>query len=103
MSIRDTKFTILEVRRYIVDEKFPKIVEGSFKNDVFPKNIIKIIYTIDLEGIEYTSLSFIKNGDNTISAIIVEDINNTSGSNDTGHFPQQFRAVRYSDCRQYLW
>lgn len=82
MSIRDTKFTILEVRRYIVDEKFPKIVVGSFKNDVFPKNIIKIIYTIDLEGIDYTSLSFIKNGDNTISAIIVEDINNTSDSND---------------------
>ena len=80
MSIRDTKFTILEVRRYIVGEKFPKIVEGSFKNGVFPHNIIKIIYTIDLEGIDYTSLNFIKNENHTISAINVVDINNTSVS-----------------------
>ena len=72
MSIRDTKFTILEVRRYIVDETFPKIVESSFKNDVFPKNIIKIIYTIDLEGIEYTSMSFVRNDDGTISGTMGE-------------------------------
>lgn len=72
MSIRDTKFAILEVRRYIVDEDFPKIVEGSFKNDVFPKNIIKIIYTIDLEGIDYTSMSFVRNDDGTISGSLGE-------------------------------
>lgn len=68
MSIRDTKFTILEVRRYLIDDNFPKIVEGSFKNNVFPKNIIKIAYTIDLEGIEYTSMSFVRNDDGTISS-----------------------------------
>ena len=79
-STRSIKYTILEVRRFDVDDNFPKIVEKSFKGDVFPKNIVKILYTIDLEGIDYTSLSFIKNEDNTISATIVKDINNTSGS-----------------------
>lgn len=79
-STRRIKYTILEVRRFDVDEKFPKIVEKSFKDDVFPKNIIKILYTIDLEGIDYTSLNIIKNADNTISATIIEDIDNTSGS-----------------------
>ena len=53
-SIRDQKYTILERRKYIVDDKFPRIVESSFKNDVYPKNITKILYTIDLEGIDYT-------------------------------------------------
>ncbi len=52
-SIRDEKFKVLELRRYIVDDKFPKIVESSFKGDIYPKNIIKILYTIDLEGIDY--------------------------------------------------
>lgn len=68
-SSRNIKYTILEVRRFDVDDKFPKIVESSFKNDVFPKNIIKILYTIDLEGIDYTSMRFTKNNDGTIIGI----------------------------------
>lgn len=68
-SSRNIKYTILEVRRFDVDEKFPKIVESSFKNDVFPKNIIKILYTIDLEGIDYTSMKFIKDSDGTINGV----------------------------------
>lgn len=71
-SIRGVKYAILEVRRFEVDEKFPKIVEKSFKNDVFPKNIIKILYTIELEGLDYTSMSFDKNGDGTISGTTKE-------------------------------
>ena len=55
-SIRDSKYTVLETRLFIVDSNFPKIIESSFKNDVFPRNIIKILYTIDLEGIEYSSI-----------------------------------------------
>ena len=54
-SIRDKKFIMLEKRKFNVDDDFPKIVESSFKNDVYPKNIIKILYTIDLEGIDYTN------------------------------------------------
>jgi SOS-response transcriptional repressor LexA len=76
---RNIKYSILEVRRFDVDDKFPKIVEKSFKDNVFPKNIIKILYTIDLEGIDYTSLNFIKNEDHTISATIVEGKEDKSG------------------------
>lgn len=52
-SIRDRKYVLLEKRKYTVDDHFPRIVESSFKNNVYPKNIIKILYTIDLEGIDY--------------------------------------------------
>lgn len=55
-GIRNTKYTILEIRKYEVNDKFPKIVEKSFKGDKFPDNIIKITYTIDLEGIKYNSI-----------------------------------------------
>ena len=54
-SNREKKYVLLEKRKFIVDDKFPRIVESSFKNDVYPKNIIKILYTIDLEGLEYTT------------------------------------------------
>ena len=53
-SIRDRKYIVLERRKYTIDESFPRIVESSFKNNVYPKNIIKILYTIDLEGLDYT-------------------------------------------------
>jgi len=54
-SSRERKYALLERRKYIIDEDFPRIVESSFKNNIYPKNIIKILYTIDLEGINYTS------------------------------------------------
>ena len=53
--IREKKYVILEKRKFDVDSNFPRIVESSFKNDVYPKNIVKILYTIDLEGLPYTS------------------------------------------------
>ncbi len=52
-SSRDRKYVLLEKRKFIVDDNFPRIVESSFKNDIYPKNIIKILYTIDLEGLDY--------------------------------------------------
>jgi SOS-response transcriptional repressor LexA len=69
-STRGIKYTVLEARWFDVDEKFPKIVEKSFKNNTFPQNIIKILYTIDLEGLDYSSMHFIKNSDGTISVEI---------------------------------
>ena len=53
-SIRDRKYVVLEARKYKVDDSFPRIIESSFKNDQYPKNIVKILYTIDLEGLEYS-------------------------------------------------
>lgn len=54
-SIRDKKYVVLETRKYNIDDSFPRIVESSFKNDKYPKNIVKILYTIDLEGIDYSA------------------------------------------------
>lgn len=54
-SVRNKKFKILEKRKYIVDDSFPKITKESFKKDKFPDSIIHIEYTIDLDGIEYTT------------------------------------------------
>ena len=67
-SIRDLKYTVLETRLFTVDGKFPKIVESSFKNDVFPKNIVKILYTIDLEGINYSAIKIHENDSKSRSA-----------------------------------
>jgi len=53
-SARDEKYKILERRKYVVDDKFPKITQNSFKEDKIPKSIIQITYTIDLDGLEYT-------------------------------------------------
>lgn len=53
-NIRNKKYKVLEKRKYTVDETFPRIVNESFKNDKLPDAIIRIEYTIDLDGIPYT-------------------------------------------------
>mgnify|MGYP000911242697 FL=1 len=55
MSIRDEKYKILEKRKYEVDQDFPKITPTSFKDDKIPNNIIQITYTVDLDGLVYSS------------------------------------------------
>lgn len=55
---REKIYRILEIRKYNIDERFPKITSESFKNDVIPKNIIGIKYTIDLDGINYEKINF---------------------------------------------
>ena len=53
-NIRNKKYKALEKRKYEVDDKFPRIVNESFKGDRYPSGITHIEYTIDLEGIDYT-------------------------------------------------
>ena len=51
-----TKITgtkILEKRKYIVDESFPYITKESFKNNQLPSGITHIVYTIDLDAVNY--------------------------------------------------
>lgn len=55
-SIRKKSYLIHEIRKYIVDEQFPKITNESFKNNKIPANIKKIYYIINLDNIEYESL-----------------------------------------------
>ncbi len=48
---RNVKYKVIEWKRYPVDDAFPCITETSFKNDRLPSHILKIIYTLDLVGI----------------------------------------------------
>lgn len=50
---RKERYKILEKRKYIVDEQFPKITKDTFQDKQFPQNIIHITYTIDLDGLPY--------------------------------------------------
>lgn len=53
-SVRDTKkYRVNELRYYKVDENFPQITAEVFKGRKFPNRIKKIVYDVDLEGIEY--------------------------------------------------
>lgn len=54
-SIRDRKYKTLEKRKYDVDEKFPRITNESFKDNRIPLGITQIIYTVDLDSIDYTT------------------------------------------------
>lgn len=52
-SIRDEKYKVLEKRKYVVNEAFPQITDKSFVGGKIPNAIIKIQYTVDLEGLAY--------------------------------------------------
>lgn len=54
-SIRNLKYKVLEKRKYVVDESFPCITRESFKNNQPPAGITQIIYTVDLDAINYTA------------------------------------------------
>lgn len=54
-SIRNLKYKVLEKRKYIVDESFPCITREKFKNNQPPAGITQIIYTVDLDAINYTA------------------------------------------------
>lgn len=53
-STRDIKYKVLEQRKYFVDDNFPKITKDSFKEGMFPKSVVQITYSLDLDGINYT-------------------------------------------------
>ena len=50
---RDEKYKVLEIRKYTVNDEFPKITKDSFTDGKFPESITKLIYTIDLANIPY--------------------------------------------------
>ena len=52
---RKQKYKTLEKRVYTVDERFPKITNDSFVSGHIPESIIRISYTIDLNGIDYNA------------------------------------------------
>ena len=54
-SIRDIKYKILEKRKYVVDKDFPCITSESFKDNHLPSGITQIVYTVDLDAVNYTA------------------------------------------------
>lgn len=53
-SGRNRKYKCLEKRKYTVDGSFPQITADSFRNGEMPKGILKIEYTVDLDGVDYS-------------------------------------------------
>lgn len=52
---RYKQFIIHEVRLYKVDETFPFITKDSFINKKIPNNVIKLEYTLSLDGLNYST------------------------------------------------
>ena len=53
-SARNKKYKVLEKRKYLVDDSFPRITGDMFKDGKFPNGIKHIQYTVDLDLLEYT-------------------------------------------------
>lgn len=50
-EIRSKKYQLLEVKKFEIDEHFPKIVPESFIGGQLPKHISGIVYKLDLDGL----------------------------------------------------
>ncbi|CDN46085.1 PD-(D/E)XK motif protein [Paenibacillus sp. P22] len=50
-EIRSKKYQLLEVKKFEIDEHFPKIVPESFRGGQLPKHISGIVYKLDLDGL----------------------------------------------------
>ena len=52
-NIRAKNYKINEIRKYVIDDNFPKITDDTFVGGQIPNNISGIVYTIDLDGLPY--------------------------------------------------
>lgn len=52
-SIRNKSYVVHEVRKYEINDDFPRLTLNSFIDKKIPNNIKKITYTISLDGINY--------------------------------------------------
>ena len=53
---RYKKYIVHEIRDYLVDDDFPVINRESFIDKKFPAHVVKIEYTVSLDGIPYKSM-----------------------------------------------
>jgi hypothetical protein len=56
-SVLNKPYKLLEIRQYEIDSSFPAIVPASFVGNKIPDGILKIQYTVDLDGLGYTPVS----------------------------------------------
>jgi hypothetical protein len=50
-EVRTKSYRLLEVKKYKIDEDFPKIVPESFRGGQLPEHITGLIYNLDLDGL----------------------------------------------------
>lgn len=55
-SARNKKYKLHEARMYEVNDRFPKIKAESFVEGKLPDSIVKIVYDVDLNGLEFNML-----------------------------------------------
>ena len=53
---RQVKYLVHEIRKYKVDDRFPRITKESFVDDQLLERVVKFEYTISLDGLDYDSL-----------------------------------------------
>lgn len=51
---RYVKYVVHEIRKYKIDDNFPKITKRSFIDGKFPDGIIKFEYTVSLDSLPYS-------------------------------------------------
>ena len=55
-DVRDKCYKIDEIRKYLIDDKFPKITDDTFIYGKIPENISGLVYTVDLDGLSYENV-----------------------------------------------
>ncbi len=50
---RKTAFSLIEMRKYLVDDSFPRLTQDSFVGGKLPEGIVKISYVVDLANLKY--------------------------------------------------
>jgi len=56
----ERKFKLHEAKRYKIDDTFPSIIDEDFITGQLHSNIVKITYTIDLTGLDFTAMKIVK-------------------------------------------
>lgn len=56
---RTKTYKINEIREYLIDDEFPRIIDDSFINGKIPAHIEGLKYTINLAGIDYKIVNFL--------------------------------------------
>lgn len=55
-DVRNKCFKVDEVRRYLIDDTFPRITDDTFINGKIPENISGLVYNVDLDGLTYETI-----------------------------------------------
>ena len=55
-NIKDKCYKVDEVRKYLIDDNFPKITDDTFVDGKIPENISGLVYTVDLDGLSYENV-----------------------------------------------